>query len=119
MTRACSRHAILSVTALVLVAAHAEAGLVGTSVHTRLAKHERKMRSSGDPDILPDNVPEVTPEAEPQVPAGHTEPFPTANPYVDPGQQYLTKQTSVDHFGSVRCVSVLLLLQHGAILRTC
>ena len=119
MTRACSRHAILSVTALVLVAAHAEAGLVGTSVHTRLAKHERKMRSSGDPDILPDNAPEVTPEAEPQVPAGHTEPFPAANPYVDPGQQYFTTQTSVDHFGSVRCVSVLLLLQHGAILRTC
>ncbi|DBB05210.1 hypothetical protein WJX82_009396 [Trebouxia sp. C0006] len=60
------------------------------------------MRSSGDPDILPDNAPEVTPEAAPQVPAGHTEPFPAANPYVDPGQQYFTKQTSVDHFGSAQ-----------------
>ena len=114
MTRACSRHAILFVTALVLIAAHAKAGLVGTSVHTRLAKYERKMKSSRDPDSLPDSAPknhapEVTPEAEPQVPAGHTEPFPAANPYVDPGQQYFTKQTSVDLFGSVRCASVLVL----------
>ena len=109
MTRACSRHAILSVTALVLIATHAKAGLVGTSVHTRLAKYERKMRSSRDLEILPNSAPEVTPEAEPQVPAGHTEPFPAANPYVDPGQQYFTKHTSIDHFGSVRCASVLVL----------
>ncbi len=113
MTRVCSRHVSLSVTALVLIAAHAKAGVVETSVHTRLAKRERKMRSSRDPDI-PDSAPKnyapkVTPEAEAQVPAGHTEPFPAANPYVNPGQQYFTKQTSVDHFGSVRCASVLVL----------
>ena len=89
--RACSRHAILVVTALVLIAAHAKAGLAGTFVHTHLANHERKVRSLRHPEILPDSAPEqhapdVTPEAEPQVSAGHTEPFPAANPYVDPGQ---------------------------------
>ncbi len=114
MARACNRHAVLVVGALVLTAAHVKVGLAGTFVHTNLANQERKVRSLRDPDVLPDNAPEyhapvATPEAEPEVPAGHTEPFPAANPYVDPGQQYFTKQTSVDHFGSVRCVSVLVL----------
>ncbi len=122
MARACSRHAILVVTALVLIAAHAKAGLVETSVHTNPAHHERKVRSLRDPDVLPDNAPEhnapgVMSEAEPNFPAGHTEPFPAANPYVDPGQQFFTKKTSVDHFGIVRCVSVLVLHQHGATLQ--